>query len=81
VDFIALLKKQLSQIGTVLASYTGDYCPLKGHAASPSSCLWDDTLGRWHRTSSSCFLDLSFPIVSEYSVLPAMAQAPLLEEG
>jgi hypothetical protein len=41
VDFIALLKKKFDQIGTVLASYTGDYRPLKGHAASPSSCLWD----------------------------------------
>jgi len=28
----------------------------------------------------SLFLDLSLPIVSEYSVLPALAQGQLLEE-
>jgi hypothetical protein len=39
VDFIALLKKKLGEIGTILAGYTSDYCPLKRHAASPSSCL------------------------------------------
>jgi len=78
VDFIALLKKKLGQIGTVLASYTGDYRPLKGHAASPSSYCGTTTLDRRHRTASSCFLDLSLPIVSEHSAFHALTQ--LLEE-
>jgi len=32
-------------------------------------------LDRRHRTAFPCFLDLSLPIVSEHSVLPALAQA------
>jgi hypothetical protein len=67
VDFIALLKKKLREIGTVLAGYTSDYCPLKRHAASPSSCscLYDNTPDHRHRRGSSCFLDLGLPIVRE----------------
>jgi hypothetical protein len=72
------LQKKLGQIRTVLASHAGDYCPLKGHAASPSSWLCDNTPDRRHRTAIPCFLDLSLPIVSEHSALHALMQ--LLEE-
>jgi hypothetical protein len=40
----------------------------------------DNTPDHRHRAASSCFLDLSLPIVSERNALQALAQARLLEE-
>jgi len=76
VYFIALLKKKLREIGTVLAGYNSDYCPLKRHAASPFSCLCSNTPDHRHRAASSYFLDLSLPIVSEQERLHALAELP-----